>query len=58
MSLYAHVAPISWYEECSETRACGVGVPGARQEVDITSDSKFEIVQTMWKMLDGGKWSA
>ena len=55
MSLYAHVAPISWYEECSVTRACGVGVPGALQEVDITSDSKFEIVQTMWKMLDGGK---
>lgn len=54
MSLYAHVAPISWYEECSETRACGVvGAKGALQEVDITSNSQFEIVETMWKRLEG-----
>jgi hypothetical protein len=53
MSLYNHIVPISWYEECTEARACGVlGEPGALQEIDITSDSPFEIVQEIWKRLE------
>jgi hypothetical protein len=53
MALYNHVAPISWYEDASEKRACGeLGLPGALQVVDISYDSKFDIVQEMWKKLD------
>lgn len=53
MSLYNHVAPISWYDECSETRAWGVlGEPGALQELDICSDNPSDIVKEIWKRLE------
>lgn len=55
-SINAHVAPISWYEECNEKQACGVlGEPGALQEIETTVDSQdahFDLVHQLWEKLE------